>query len=61
MAVQRMLPAIVASLILILLSGCATTTQPGQRVGHIPAPAHQSASHAPSHELPALPKAGSGR
>ena len=61
MAVQSMLPAIVASLTLVLLSGCGTTAQPGRSVGHFPAPAHQSASHAPSHELPALPAAGSGR
>ncbi len=61
MAVQRMLPAIVASMLVLGLSGCGTTGQQGQRVLRLPAPVHQPAVDASKLDLPALPAAGSGR
>ncbi|MES2324584.1 MAG: septal ring lytic transglycosylase RlpA family protein [Pseudomonadota bacterium] len=59
MAVQRYLPAIIATLTLALLAGCGTTTLPARDTP--PRPARQEAIELPTQELPALPAAGSGR
>ena len=62
MTVSRNSPKIIVPTLLVLLAGCADTPLVQRGPFHLPAPRSNPVTHAPvTPDMPALPKAGSGR